>query len=150
MCMMRPDFHSILKPQHTALRSRSVPLRTMLILCYSPKYLAESRCPSQCTLTGDGHTCCVDVAERMSRAPDARLRHAGALHLSTSPRPAKAGSRSTLTPKRCKRGARKGKGSVAAASPTSPSSPHDATLETLAQASQALAREISPTMTILC
>lgn len=53
------------------------------------------------------------------------------------------GSRSASTHKRRKRGARKGKGSVM--SPTSPSSAHDVTLDTLAQASQALAREISRT-----
>ncbi|KAI0633358.1 kinase-like protein [Trametes polyzona] len=53
------------------------------------------------------------------------------------------GSRSASTQKRRKRGARKGKGS--AISPTMPASAHDATLETLAQASQALAREISKT-----
>ncbi|KAI0645424.1 kinase-like protein [Trametes meyenii] len=51
-----------------------------------------------------------------------------------------AGSRSASTHKRRKRGARKGKGSA-----VSPTTPHDATLETLAQASQALAREISRT-----
>ena len=57
-----------------------------------------------------------------------------------------SGSRSASTHKRRKRGARKGKGSVSAAvSPTLPSNAHDATLETLAQASQALAREISRT-----
>ncbi|TBU29583.1 hypothetical protein BD311DRAFT_266257 [Dichomitus squalens] len=55
-----------------------------------------------------------------------------------------SGSRSTSTHKRRKRGARKGKGTTAT-SPTSPSSAHDVTLETLAQASQALAREISRT-----
>ncbi|KAI0743828.1 hypothetical protein C8Q80DRAFT_1107190 [Daedaleopsis nitida] len=55
-----------------------------------------------------------------------------------------AGSRSASTLKRRKRGARKGKGTTAM-SPTTPSSAHDATLETLAQASQALAREISRT-----
>ena len=55
-----------------------------------------------------------------------------------------AGSRSTSTHKRRKRGARKGKGATTM-SPTSPSSAHDATLETLAQASQALAREMSRT-----
>ncbi|EIW63030.1 kinase-like protein [Trametes versicolor FP-101664 SS1] len=53
------------------------------------------------------------------------------------------GSRSASTQKRRKRGARKGKGS--AMSPTTPASAHDATLETLAHASQALAREISRT-----
>ncbi|KAI0373388.1 kinase-like protein [Pilatotrama ljubarskyi] len=53
------------------------------------------------------------------------------------------GSRSASTHKRRKRGARKGKGSVL--SPTTPASAHDVTLETLAQASQALAREISRT-----
>ena len=57
-----------------------------------------------------------------------------------------SGSRSASTHKRRKRGARKGKGSVSTAvSPTMPSNAHDATLETLAQASQALAREISRT-----
>ena len=56
-----------------------------------------------------------------------------------------AGSRSTSTHKRRKRGARKGKGSTTTMSPTTPSSAHDVTLETLAQASQALAREISRT-----
>ncbi|KAH9855258.1 kinase-like protein [Lenzites betulinus] len=53
------------------------------------------------------------------------------------------GSRSASTNKRRKRGARKGKGAIA--SPTTPASAHDATLQTLAQASQALAREISRT-----
>ncbi|KAL7281261.1 hypothetical protein ACG7TL_004569 [Trametes sanguinea] len=53
------------------------------------------------------------------------------------------GSRSTSTHKRRKRGARKGKGSVT--SPTTPASAQDATLEVLAQASQALAREMSRT-----
>ena len=57
-----------------------------------------------------------------------------------------SGSRSASTHKRRKRGARKGKGSVSTAmSPTTPSNVHDVTLETLAQASQALAREISRT-----
>ncbi|KAI0769679.1 hypothetical protein BD413DRAFT_493330 [Trametes elegans] len=51
-----------------------------------------------------------------------------------------AGSRSASTHKRRKRGARKGKGSA-----TSPTSPQDATLQTLALASQSLAREISRT-----
>ena len=56
------------------------------------------------------------------------------------------GSRSASTHKRRKRGARKGKGSVSAnVSPTIPSSAQDATLETLAMASQVLAREISRT-----
>ncbi|KAI0829636.1 kinase-like protein [Trametes gibbosa] len=54
-----------------------------------------------------------------------------------------SGSRSASTNKRRRRGARKGKGS--AASPTIPASTHDVTLQTLAQASQALAREISRT-----
>ncbi|PIL34178.1 hypothetical protein GSI_03889 [Ganoderma sinense ZZ0214-1] len=54
------------------------------------------------------------------------------------------GSRSASTHKRRKRGARKGKGS-STISPISPTSAHDVTLETLAQASQALAREISRT-----
>ena len=57
-----------------------------------------------------------------------------------------SGPRSASTHKRRKRGARKGKGSVSTAmSPTTPSAAHDVTLETLAQASQALAREISRT-----
>ncbi|KAI0655911.1 kinase-like protein [Cubamyces menziesii] len=56
------------------------------------------------------------------------------------------GSRSASTHKRRKRGARKGKGNgTSALSPTSPPSTHDTTLDTLAQASQALAREISRT-----
>ncbi|KAI0690200.1 hypothetical protein C8T65DRAFT_711702 [Cerioporus squamosus] len=55
------------------------------------------------------------------------------------------GSRSASTHKRRKRGARKGKGSTSTMSPTSPASVHDVTLETLAQASQTLAREISRT-----
>ncbi|OCH92460.1 kinase-like protein [Obba rivulosa] len=52
-----------------------------------------------------------------------------------------ANSRSASTHKRRKRGARKGKGSALA----SVSVPDDATLDTLAEASQALAREISRT-----
>ena len=53
-------------------------------------------------------------------------------------------SRSASTNKRRKRGARKGKGSsVPISSPLSPGSPIDDTLQTLATASQSLAREIS-------
>lgn len=51
-----------------------------------------------------------------------------------------ASSRSASTQKRRKRGARKGKGSMQV-----PTTPQDATLSTLAEASQALAREISRT-----
>ena len=54
------------------------------------------------------------------------------------------GSRSASTHKRRKRGARKGKGS-STISPITPTSAHDVTLETLAQASQALACDISRT-----